>query len=54
MTRPSVKPSRPEFSSGPCAKRPNWSVKSLQNSTIGRSHRHQIAKNKLKSDAESN
>ena len=49
MTRPSVKPLRPEFSSGPCAKRPNWSVKSLQFSTIGRSHRHQIAKNKLKS-----
>ena len=49
MTRPFVKPSRPEFSSGPCAKRPNWSIKILENSTTARSHRHQIAKDKLKS-----
>ena len=47
MTRPLVKPYRPEFSSGPCAKRPNWSIKVLENSTTARSHRHQIAKNKL-------
>ena len=47
MTRPLVKPSRPEFSSGPCAKRPNWSINSLERSTTARSHRHQIAKNKL-------
>ena len=48
MTRPLVKPSRPEFSSGPCAKRPNWSINLLERSTTARSHRHQIAKNKLK------
>ena len=47
MTRPLVKPTRPEFSSGPCAKRPNWSINSLEHSTTARSHRHQIAKNKL-------
>ena len=47
MTRPLVKPIRPEFSSGPCAKRPKWSLKSLNNSTLGRSHRHTIAKSKL-------
>ena len=47
MTRPLVKPIRPEFSSGPCAKRPRWSLKSLNNSTLGRSHRHTIAKSKL-------
>ena len=47
MTRPLVKPKRPEFSSGPCAKRPEWSLKLLKNSTLGRSHRHKIAKSKL-------
>ena len=47
MTRPLVKPISPEFSSGPCAKRPKWSLKVLNNSTLGRSHRHKIAKSKL-------
>ena len=47
MTRPLVKPIRPEFSSGPCAKRPKWSLKSLNNSVLGRSHRHKISKLKL-------
>ena len=47
MTRPLVKPIRPEFSSGPCAKRPRWSLKFLNNSALGRSHRHTIAKSKL-------
>ena len=47
MTRPLVKPIRPEFSSGPCAKRTRWSLKFLNNSTLGRSHRHTIAKSKL-------
>ena len=47
MTIPLVKPIRPEFSSGPCAKRPRWSLKLLNNSTLGRSHRHTIAKSKL-------
>merc|ERR1712070_522658 len=48
MTIPLVKPIRPEFSSGPCAKRPGWSLKVLKNSSIGRSHRHKVCKNKLK------
>jgi len=47
MTRPLVKPIRPEFSSGPCAKRPRWSLNLLINSTLGRSHRHTLAKSKL-------
>ena len=47
MTRPLVKPIRPEFSSGPCAKRPRWSLDLLINSTLGRSHRHTLAKSKL-------
>ena len=48
MTRPLVKPIRPEFSSGPCAKRPGWSLNLLKNSSLGRSHRHKVCKNKLK------
>ena len=47
MTTPLVKPIRPEFSSGPCAKRPGWSLKNLDAATLGRSHRHKIAKKKL-------
>jgi len=48
MTRPLVKPFRPEFSSGPCAKRPGWSLNVLKQSSLGRSHRHKDCKNKLK------
>ena len=48
MTRPLVKPIRPEFSSGPCAKRPGWSLNVLKQSSLGRSHRHKKCKNKLK------
>ncbi len=48
MTRPLVKPIRPEFSSGPCAKRPGWSLDVLKSSSLGRSHRHKDCKNKLK------
>ncbi len=48
MTRPLVKPFRPEFSSGPCAKRPGWSLDVLKKSSLGRSHRHIDCKNKLK------
>ena len=47
MTRPLVKPIRPEFSSGPCAKRPGWSHSILKKSLLGRSHRHKDCKNKL-------
>ncbi|MDA9973538.1 phosphoserine transaminase [Alphaproteobacteria bacterium] len=47
MTTSLVKPIRPEFSSGPCAKRPGWSLKNLHDATLGRSHRHKIAKYKL-------
>ena len=48
MTRPLVKPFRPQFSSGPCAKRPGWSLDVLKQSSLGRSHRHKVCKNKLK------
>ena len=48
MNLPSIKPDNPNFSSGPCAKRPGWSIDILQNSLLGRSHRGVECKNKLK------
>ena len=45
--RPNVRPANPCFSSGPCAKRPGWSVKALENACIGRSHRSKPGKAKL-------
>ena len=47
MNYPSVKPDNPNFSSGPCAKRPGWSVDVLKNSLLGRSHRAPECKNRL-------
>lgn len=38
-TRPAAKPARPFFSSGPCAKRPGWSLAALEGALVGRSHR---------------
>ena len=46
-TKPSSKPSNPNFSSGPCAKRPGWDISVLKNSQIGRSHRSKECKDKL-------
>ena len=37
--KPGVRPTRPEFSSGPCVKRPGWSLQALADATLGRSHR---------------
>ena len=45
---PAVKPARPEFSSGPCAKRPGWSPAVYESAATGRSHRSAIGKAKLK------
>jgi phosphoserine aminotransferase len=39
LTAPAVKPANPNFSSGPCAKRPGWTVDALSNALVGRSHR---------------
>ncbi len=47
MNRPIVKPNVPLFSSGPCAKRPGWSVEALKGALIGRSHRAAPGKKKL-------
>ncbi len=44
---PKIKPRVPHFSSGPCAKRPGWSVTNLQNACVGRSHRSEDGRAKL-------
>jgi phosphoserine aminotransferase len=46
-TKPGLRPANPNFSSGPCAKRPGWSVEALTNAALGRSHRAKIGKTKL-------
>jgi phosphoserine aminotransferase len=46
--KPTVKPVRPYFSSGPCAKRPGWSFQALEGAFLGRSHRAKDGKTKLK------
>ncbi len=45
---PTTKPNNPCFSSGPCAKRPGWSLDVLKDTPNGRSHRAKIGKAKLK------
>ncbi|OYU49817.1 MAG: phosphoserine transaminase [Rhizobiales bacterium PAR1] len=47
-TAPAAKPRVANFSSGPCAKRPGWSLKALNDAPLGRSHRAKIGKAKLK------
>jgi phosphoserine aminotransferase len=43
-----VRPARPFFSSGPCAKRPGWTPEALNGALVGRSHRSKPGKAKLK------
>jgi phosphoserine aminotransferase len=45
---PAVRPARPFFSSGPCAKRPGWTSQALDDALLGRSHRSKPGKAKLK------
>jgi len=44
---PAVKPARPFFSSGPCAKPPGYSPANLATESLGRSHRAKIGKTRL-------
>ncbi len=45
--KPATRPANPNFSSGPCAKRPGWSLEALSGAALGRSHRAKIGKQKL-------
>jgi len=47
IVTPAIKPARPYFSSGPCAKPPGWSPEKLQTESLGRSHRAKIGKSRL-------
>ena len=45
---PAMRPANPRFSSGPCAKIPNFSLDMLSDAPLGRSHRAAVGKAKLK------
>lgn len=47
IPKPGFRPANPNFSSGPCAKRPGWSLQALSDANLGRSHRAKIGKTKL-------
>jgi phosphoserine aminotransferase len=47
LTQPTLKPTNPNFSSGPCAKRPGYDINQLDLSTLGRSHRSNVGKGAL-------
>jgi len=48
IAQPATKPANPNFSSGPCAKRPGYSLNNLADAPLGRSHRAKVGKAKLK------
>lgn len=48
LVKPAQRPANPNFSSGPCAKRPGWSLQALSDAPLGRSHRAKVGKTKLK------
>ena len=45
--KPNARPARPDFSSGPCAKRPGWTPEALKDAAVGRSHRSKLGKKKI-------
>ena len=47
IAKPEVRPANPNFSSGPCAKRPGYSLEALENAVLGRSHRSKPGKARL-------
>ena len=47
-TKPGLRPANPRFSSGPCAKRPGWTLSALEGALLGRSHRAGGPKARLK------
>ena len=46
--KPATRPANPNFSSGPCTKRPGWTVKAIEGALLGRSHRSKEGKARLK------
>ncbi|MDR6816895.1 phosphoserine aminotransferase [Neorhizobium sp. 2083] len=46
--KPDLRPNNTHFSSGPCSKRPGWSLEALSDAPLGRSHRAKVGKAKLK------
>ncbi|WP_455873755.1 phosphoserine transaminase [Rhizobium yanglingense] len=46
--KPDVRPQNTHFSSGPCSKRPGWTLDALSDAALGRSHRAKVGKAKLK------
>ena len=48
QTEPGLRPVNPQFSSGPCAKRPGWTPDALKKAALGRSHRAKLGKSRLK------
>lgn len=48
MQKPASKPANIAFGSGPCPKRPGWTLDALADAPLGRSHRSAIGKAKLK------
>jgi phosphoserine aminotransferase len=48
VTPPDVRPNNTHFSSGPCSKRPGWTLEALSDAPLGRSHRAKVGKTKLK------
>ena len=49
ISKPELRPANSQFSSGPCTKRPGWSLENLKDASLGRSHRAPAGKSKLKS-----
>ena len=47
IDKPTTKPNNPNFSSGPCAKRPGWDIQNLKTNSLGRSHRAKLPKQRL-------
>ncbi|WP_336278859.1 phosphoserine transaminase [Bartonella sp. CB175] len=47
LQKPGCRPNNPNFSSGPCTKRPGWTVEVLKNALVGRSHRSMVAQVRL-------
>ena len=46
--KPDIRPANAQFSSGPCTKRPGWTLEALTDAPLGRSHRAKLGKTKLK------